>query len=200
MLKRRYHNTRIIIQKRVRAIFELPQYVKDLEAFLRDTYDKVNKHIRPLSSLEQPVDKWDSVLIYLISSKLDNNIAREWELTLATKYVPTTKDLLSIIDRKAVSLQMVNKTTTRPLNFIKERKIIHAAITNTNKWILCSEDPSIFYCKNFMKSSIEKRRDRVKQHNLCFNCLKRGHKASDCNASKYKKKCLHSLPLKEKSN
>lgn len=68
LLKERYHNTRIIIQKHIRALLDLPQHGKDLASFLRDLYDGVNKHIRALNSLGQAVNSWDSLLIYLIST------------------------------------------------------------------------------------------------------------------------------------
>lgn len=189
LLTERYHNTRITIQKHVRALFELPQFTKDLVVFLRDLHDKINKHLRALSTLGQPVESWDALLIYLITSRLDNNTAKEWEFTLKSNEMPTIKGMLTFINKKWTSLQMVNKTqiSQKPQVVTKEKRYAHAATSSNNKCVLCSHDHQLFQCKKFIDDTVESRRNNVKKHNLCFNCLRKGHRSNDCRASRCKK-------------
>lgn len=78
MLKERFENKNIIVHN-VKALFELPQVTKDSHASLRDLSDSVSQHLRALVSLGQPVDSWDSLIIYLCASKLDIASRNEWE-------------------------------------------------------------------------------------------------------------------------
>lgn len=52
LLKNRH--TRIIIQKHIRSIFELPVSSKEISKLLRDIYDGSNKHITALKTLKEP--------------------------------------------------------------------------------------------------------------------------------------------------
>lgn len=46
---------------------------------LRNLIDSINKHLRSLKSLGFPVDNWDAMLVYLVSTKLDKSTARAWK-------------------------------------------------------------------------------------------------------------------------
>jgi len=69
MLTARYDNKRLIIQKHIKAIFELPAVTKENHAALRLLSDGVLKHVRALKALGRSTDQWGDLLIYLITSK-----------------------------------------------------------------------------------------------------------------------------------
>lgn len=79
ILKERFENKNIIIHNHVKALFELSQVTKDSHTSLRDLSDSMSQHLRALKSLGQPVDSWDSLIIYLCASKLDIASRNEWE-------------------------------------------------------------------------------------------------------------------------
>ncbi|KAF9810467.1 hypothetical protein SFRURICE_011230, partial [Spodoptera frugiperda] len=51
----------------------------ELVAQAKSIVDNVNKNIRALKTLGEPVDSWDTLLIYIIRQKLDTKTFREWE-------------------------------------------------------------------------------------------------------------------------
>lgn len=45
----------------------------------RSLSDNLFKHLTSLSQLGEPIDSWATLIIYIMSAKLDNNTVREWE-------------------------------------------------------------------------------------------------------------------------
>lgn len=70
-IKERFDNKRWIIQRHVRAIFDVPPLNKENHTALRDLLDTTLKHLRALKALQRPTDSWDDLIIHLIVSKLD---------------------------------------------------------------------------------------------------------------------------------
>jgi hypothetical protein len=68
-------------------IFELSPIVKESHVALRSLLDNFQKHFRALENLGEPVQHWDSLLLHLLSNKLDTRTKREWEAAaVANKY------------------------------------------------------------------------------------------------------------------
>ncbi|XP_050507929.1 uncharacterized protein LOC126885405 [Diabrotica virgifera virgifera] len=90
ILTDRFQNDKLIVHSHVRALFELSVIQKESPSQLRKLIDEVNKNIRVLESFKQPVKEWSTMLIYLITSKLDNNTRRQWESeNISKKALPT---------------------------------------------------------------------------------------------------------------
>ena len=45
---------------------------------------------------------------------------------------------------------------------------------------LCNDNHYVYACSNFQTMSVPQRKEHVRLNNLCPNCLKPGHSASDC--------------------
>ncbi|CAL1671874.1 unnamed protein product [Lasius platythorax] len=85
----RYDNRGIIIQSHIRALFDLPRLSKESPTQLRSLVDAALKHTRALHALGQPINSWDAILLYLITSKLDRNTYKEWERFLDGTDMPS---------------------------------------------------------------------------------------------------------------
>ena len=67
LLKDRYDNKRVIIQKHVRTLMTLG---KESASNLRKFIDSINTHLRALKSLGEPTDPY-TLLIHSLTAKLD---------------------------------------------------------------------------------------------------------------------------------
>jgi len=76
MLKERYDDSGLIIQKHVRALFEIPVMIKENHLSLRRLLDTVLKHLRALKALKRPTEHWDDLMVHLITSRLDQKMSR----------------------------------------------------------------------------------------------------------------------------
>ncbi|KAJ8982822.1 hypothetical protein NQ317_010443 [Molorchus minor] len=65
--------------KAILALFNLSGLTKESYIKMRAMLDNVSKHLRALEVLGEPVAQWDTLLIYLVTSKLDPSTRRDWE-------------------------------------------------------------------------------------------------------------------------
>lgn len=107
LLKDRYEHKRLITQNHIKALFEMQPMTKESLPLLRKLQDDVKKNIRALTALGQPTDKWDSLLIYLISSKLDSASKREWEKLVIERDYTTLDKLFDFLTQRCHLLEAV---------------------------------------------------------------------------------------------
>lgn len=110
ILKERFKNKNIIIHTHIKALFELPQVTKDSHTSLRDLSDSMSQHLRALESLGQPVESWDSLIIFLCSSKLDITSRNEWEKTLVKRReLPSMDNFKTFLNERCQIFERISK-------------------------------------------------------------------------------------------
>ncbi|KAJ8911557.1 hypothetical protein NQ315_007938, partial [Exocentrus adspersus] len=77
LLKERFENKRLMIDKQIQAIFDIPNIKEESFVALRAFLDTYKKRVKSLEALGEPVASWDRVLI--IEGKLDDASRREWQ-------------------------------------------------------------------------------------------------------------------------
>nr|XP_012215644.1 PREDICTED: uncharacterized protein LOC105668048 [Linepithema humile] len=126
LLSKRYQNKNLMIHKHIGEIIEYPRLTKESHEFLRRLVDAIRSHMRALTALEQPVDKWDSLLIYLISDKLDTSSKKEWERErIEHENLPNMEGFLEFLKKRCQLLEKENaenvENHTTPYYTYKER-------------------------------------------------------------------------------
>lgn len=101
----RYDNTNLLIKQHVSALFKIPPVRKESASGLSDLVDNFEKHILILDTLEDEKDHWNSVLVELLSSRLDPGSQREWESECDDGERPKYNELVDFIHRRARMLQ-----------------------------------------------------------------------------------------------
>ncbi|XP_039307953.1 uncharacterized protein LOC105202487 [Solenopsis invicta] len=175
-----YNDPKLLIHNHIEAMFKSKPILNESSEQLNEIVDSITKHTRALKKLEEPTEHWDSLLIYLIVTKLDIDTVREWEeqrLKLAEK--PKLEDLLKCLRARATLLQ----TIERKKGTIKTKKITpgktSTLLTKKVSCAFCKGEHYIQNCSNFLKLSPQERSEKVKQLRLCTNCLRKGH-YSEC--------------------
>nr|XP_049704680.1 uncharacterized protein LOC126056266 [Helicoverpa armigera] len=79
LLENRFNNNRLLVQNHVKALFSMQGLHKESAFHIRKLIDNVLKNIRALKGLDEPTDQWDTLLIFLIVSKMDSTTEKEWE-------------------------------------------------------------------------------------------------------------------------
>lgn len=194
LLKERYQNKRLIIQNHINALFSLAPVTKDSPVSLRHLLDNVLINIRALNTLGMPTDTWDMIIIHLITSKFDFSTKKEWE-SLATKELPTMQDMTTFLTNRCQMLEAVNLNRpstskhTPPTHFTTKKSHIDKSIqphytshmvTHKPQCTFCKGMHYIRQCADLLNLPIETRFKEIKSRRLCVNCLKQGHKTSDC--------------------
>lgn len=115
----RYNNKRILINHHLNALFNIKQPSRESEGSLRFIVDHVTKNLRALSSLGQPTDRWDVLLIYMLSSKLDSGTLAKWEeyRNSLLNEVETLAQFNEFLINRANVLESVNRNRYENKNF-----------------------------------------------------------------------------------
>src|SRR5277367_6614110 len=194
MLVDRYDNVKTIIETHIKAIVNSPSITS--EAGLRKLVDTFQQNVEALEVLEEPVEHWDSMLVFLLAEKLDHESRRAWELSLTDtdhrmpKYETMTKFLESRIRAfssvKGASnpkqAETVSKTSKPVRSSEKQTLTYHTTPSSKLACEVCQESHKIFRCPTYKAASINSRTELLRNNSLCFNCLRPGgHFARECN-------------------
>lgn len=189
LLIQRFENKRFIISMHVKALFEIPRVERESSFALRQLLDHTNKHLRALKVLGEPVEHWNSIVIHLVTSKLDTVTHKEWEATLQGNDMPDSNALLHFIQRRCQILESVgtrqlrSKAPSASFHHGKGNSLFSSVSSSSVRCKLCGKSHNLFQCKSFLNKSVTDRLREVKRLGLCINCLKAGHQTKDCQSS-----------------
>ncbi|KAL0867450.1 hypothetical protein ABMA27_008237 [Loxostege sticticalis] len=108
LLCERFNNNRLLIDNHLQAIFDVEPVLRESSISLRNLVDVTNKNIRPLKTLKQPTEHWNTLLIFILAKKLDITTNRHWEEyrnELSTD--PTLAQFCTFVGRKADLLESI---------------------------------------------------------------------------------------------
>lgn len=176
-------------------MLEFPAVTKDRHISLKQFIVHLRTHLKSLEVLGQPVDQWDTLIIFLARSKLDYQSQRAWEEEIRQQdldYMPTTEEFLKFLGERCRTLEMLDSNINRRGAILKsqtdkksEKRVALAATSQI--CAICRESHCLFNCSEFLKLSVHDRISAVKQKQLCINCLKSGHYAKECRSTKCRK-------------
>lgn len=200
LLCERFNNKRQLIQNHVSALFKLETISKESSHSLKQLIDLVNKNLRALSTLDEPVDNWDTLLIYILSHKLDSKSFREWEqhkvhldknnrilFTVFTEFVRERADYLETLELSRHSVSQVHN----PENiFRKNNSKMKALVSVGNNKSLttstritcpkCNGDHYLNTCPQFLALNASERMQSLPRYRVCYNCFRSGHLSNKC--------------------
>ena len=190
----RYEDSRSLLHHHTKSLFELPTLTKSSYVLLRQLIDDASNHLLALRSLGENTDAWDTIIIHLITTKLDLSTKFEWEkqlLSMSEK--PKFMDMLEFLELRCKYLQRttVDKQESASANsdqkkqFFKnnhskpsERLVSHA--TAKRVCPLCSESHPLYKCEKLLELSVPSRIQEASRLRVCFNCLSPGHRNKQC--------------------
>ncbi|XP_053964234.1 uncharacterized protein LOC128867164 [Anastrepha ludens] len=100
LLKVRFDNKLLHFQAHIKAIFGLQGMEMGASDGLRKLSDQVNAHLRALQTLATTEEIYNSLLIHLITSKLDRQTHEKWEENLSAHKLPTWIDMSTFLERR----------------------------------------------------------------------------------------------------
>ncbi|KAJ0173857.1 hypothetical protein K1T71_011006 [Dendrolimus kikuchii] len=203
LLESRFQNNRLLTHNHVKALFTAQSMNKESSVQIRKLIDIILRNLRALKSLNEPTDSWDTLVIYIMVSKLDSSTEREWEnFKGSVKEKIKLGDLLHFLRNRADMLDMIQCSHNKPTKSFKRASIENTqphqsysyASTSTpshnigNKLEkpsrlcpMCNGSHALFSCINFLNLSVQDRINFVKiKEQLCKNCLRPGHIVSEC--------------------
>ena len=187
LLQERYENKRSIVQAHLQIIWSQPSMKMESSTGLRKILETTNEHLRALAELGQPVEHWDSFLVFWLTDKMDIESRKQWQLDHPGTDLLTWAELAKFLDTRSRALEtgsIVHKSIPNSTNQPpwKEKRIQSYSVVTCSD---CDPEHKLHACPEFKKMSVRERFQIAKSKQVCFNCLQQGHNANSC-SSKFK--------------
>lgn len=189
-----YDNQYRIIIAHLDELFKLEQNRTETNDGLRNLIDTTNRVLRQLTVIGCPTAQWDHIMIHLLIARMAPRTKQEWETSNDLREMPALADVIQFLERRArgiVNLAQstsnggqtpqgsgnVQNTGTKP----KPKATNTQVRTNNNGNAVnchnCNMPHPMHRCQKFLSLTIDQRRDRVRELQLCFNCFSPNHRA-----------------------
>lgn len=182
LLIERYENKKYAIRAHMKGIFELTNVSRDSHTSLRSFLDTFLKHYRALKNFNEPVEHWHTMLLYLLTSKLDINTKKDWETKTINKVSPSIDEFTEFLKNRCQILESVDHKTqeSSQKRFYNNKSQVHLATNKPIICIFCKDNHIVNHCKEFLKLTPSLRLTEIRKREACTNCLRRGHQGRDC--------------------
>ncbi|XP_022162437.1 uncharacterized protein LOC111028196 [Myzus persicae] len=198
----RYSNKKLAVQLHTKKLFDLENINNESSTELRKLVDAINGHIKALASLGQNPKEWGSLLLHLISIKLDASTLRQWEIESSKSEVASVNKLLEYLENRCQILEAIEASGGLKIvqpqqrqsqkNSFKFKKSSDQSssfiVTGTLKCYNCDGAHTIYKCPALLAFSISDRIKRISELKLCKICL-RSHIGEKC-TSRRCAKCM----------
>lgn len=174
LLRDRYENKTILITHHVNMLLDFQPISRGTSIELRQLVSRARQQLGALKGLEQPVNKWDMLLIPILIRKLDSYTIRAYYAEKNNDNLPTVEDLLAFIERRAISFEETNLAGGKSVAAVARFKSTNVASIkpSVKSCLFChSKDHKLFACQQFQSLSSQDRVQFVEKAELCKICL-----------------------------
>ncbi|XP_055590023.1 uncharacterized protein LOC129742186 [Uranotaenia lowii] len=193
----RFEDKRLIIDKHIDALFNLPTLTNENAIELRRLIDTCTKNVDALRNLGLPMgDLGECMLINRIASKLDPETRKAWELAQSAGELPDYDDTIEflrercrVLEKIRLPMKPVIKNSRSTRDFQETKVKASVLVATHNKCPQCPKSHKLWECDDFKSASLSDKYATLRRSGLCFNCLLQGHRSPDCSSHSTCKKC-----------
>ncbi|XP_045463807.1 uncharacterized protein LOC123673366 [Harmonia axyridis] len=191
LITERFENKQILVNNHIKHLFNLPNILRESNQGLRQLLDGLQKHLRALEALKLPIDKWDALIIYLISIKLDHASRREWELYNNSPNLPSLSEFIDFLKGRCRFLESLELNNENMQHKVHNKQHTNMNVKTSRSFVtthnhscsFCKNDHLIYACPEFLKLESTSRLNETKRLRLCVNCLRVGHLTRECRSA-----------------
>ncbi|XP_055623360.1 uncharacterized protein LOC129766789 [Toxorhynchites rutilus septentrionalis] len=195
LLVSRYDNKRLLIKNHIASLFAIDPVRKESSNAILALVDQFERHVRILSTLGEQTERWSSLLVHMVCSRLNHNTLREWERSTACdkEKIPTYNELITFLKDQAGILISLNSGSPAILSPKEKSRlsVAHAAAVSKSfspkSCIVCNQSHRIYDCEVFKRMPLEQKQDVVRKKKLCWNCVSMKHLSRDFSSQSCRK-------------
>ncbi|XP_073834568.1 sulfotransferase 4 isoform X1 [Musca autumnalis] len=190
-LKSRYENKRVLVDKQLNILFNIPVATKENSESIYNIHTAVKDCLSTLHTLNIDIASWDPILIHLVSTKLPEQTLSLFEQSLKShRDLPTWSQLDEFLSNRFEVVERIasirntkeNQAVIPSQNYSKTPKNY-----STEKFALecsyCHANHQVRACAEFRKLTAQQRLDVVTKSNICGNCLSSSHNKISCKST-----------------
>ncbi|XP_065075910.1 uncharacterized protein LOC135699567 [Ochlerotatus camptorhynchus] len=207
IFEERYENKRHTIDKHIHGLLNLKRISKGTYEELRSLLDECSKHVESLKFLEQEfIGVSQIILVHVLAAALDRDIRRRWEHTVKHGDLPSYDQMMKYLKEECFTMERCDDSSTKQHHLQakpsavatkqSQRSLTAVGTDSESRCDFCGKGHLNYTCSEFKGLSIQQRVVKVRENNLCFNCLRKGHRGSNCPSDRTCNKCKrrhHSL-------
>ncbi|KAL0809214.1 hypothetical protein ABMA28_011436 [Loxostege sticticalis] len=188
LLCERFDNKRLLINEHIKSLFAIEPLQKESQEGIHNIIDTLSKNLSALNLLGEPTNKWDALIIFMASAKLDSATARRWEEFRSDKESLNLDDFYSFLRQRATVLETINAGRSHDSHrserrLSRSKSFISSSCDSssvTDQCVTCKQNHKLYQCTKFKSLPIDQRIQTVSQSHLCVNCLRGGHQSYQC--------------------
>ena len=195
ILQGRFGKRQQIISAHMDDLLKLPSCTDNKPQHLRTIYDKIYVNVRGLEALGISASQYGSFLIPVIMSKLSSEVGLQ-VARVSARDVWDMEDLLRIIKSEVEAREIsetIKATDSKPPDMARRASQVTAtALVSTERnptrlyCIYCKGEHYSAACETVKDA--QARSEILRKDGRCFLCLGKGHKVSQCTATR---RCRH---------
>ncbi|EZA47680.1 hypothetical protein X777_15428 [Ooceraea biroi] len=185
-LKGRFENKRRLVATHPSSLLNLPAVTRESASDLHALRDKLNITLSALTRLNRSDSElWNDVLVHLVVQKLDPVTRKAWTLKAGDADVlPTYDDLARFLHARVRAIEEFAPDSLRKSGPKSTPRVSASTASSTasdrDLCPLCQAQHYLSKCPEFISKNAGQRRDVVKRHKRCSNCLSAYHASADC--------------------
>lgn len=193
-----YENKYRLIMSHLYELYKMPVQTHESFNGLRSLIDTTTRVVRQLRVAGSPVDNWDDILVFSLIVRMSSRTLSFWENSQDLIEMPKLETVLKFLEKRTRSHQnlsqtshtsetneqMTSSTTTgakpkfKPNNNKPSTQYQSNEKQNSIGCNNCQQPHPMYRCAKFLALSIEQRKNRVRELNLCWNCFSPNHRAN----------------------
>lgn len=182
LIVEKYNNPRALVETLIERLMTQPSTGNDVAKGLRRIHDTTRECMFALIMENINIESWDSVICYILRTKLDHDTTSAYELSLKNpKQLQKAEDLLKFIDHRCQTLESLRSKPDIGRNNGNPRA--HAVTSQAQQCIMCPKNHELYHCDKFKELPIKKRCEFVQTNSICKQCLTKH--SSECRATKF---------------
>jgi hypothetical protein len=198
-LKDKYSKKKPTTAKHLSELFKAKPLLKEDYKELHNLLTCFDANIEQTKRINPDASLFDILVIFMVSSRLDDNTKRAWELHTKNEENPTWNQMREFLEGRVSLLETIQyeKECAASSSDQKSKPIVHpvkpnqSSSSNPDKTImmsartvhitcrLCGCIHKTHECPDLLKENVQNRNSIIKNARLCFNCLG-NHKKADC--------------------
>ncbi|XP_055591270.1 uncharacterized protein LOC129743309 [Uranotaenia lowii] len=200
ILEQRFGNKRLILESHILGLLNMTKVQRKSSKELRNLVDECTRHIDNLVKLDQPLTGMSQMFVVtLLTRALDDQTRELWEASFDQTELPQYENMIEFLRQRVVILERCETATTAGTSKTSKfapfkggaSKSSHAAIaTSENACDFCNGQHKNDKCPLFVGMDVQKRRRKLRQMKLCYNCLQNGHQIIYCPSKGVCGKCF----------
>ncbi|KOB65881.1 Uncharacterized protein OBRU01_22107 [Operophtera brumata] len=133
MLSRRYNNKKYLSNSLLKRFVDHPSIGTESSDALKNLLDITSDTLNGLRNLGIDVNSWDTIVIYLVTSKLDAESRKLWETKIGSSdELPALKELKEFLETRFRSLEFV-EPKMQPKSNLAKKHVLHAIATDLSR-------------------------------------------------------------------